>query len=182
MKRNVWVFGGISAVLLTIWLIIGIGFCYNGTAPDYEGSMVMGYASMVLAFSLVFVGVKNYRDKFNGGVVTFGKAFTMALYMVLIASATYVIVWLIEYYFFIPDFMDKYTTHCIARIKSSSDTAAEQATAIADINNMKELYKSPIMVVLFTFMEVFPVGLVVALITAAILQRKTPKTDSTLAA
>src|ERR1017187_9822075 len=72
--------------------------------------MLIGYASMLVALSLVFVGIRNYRDKYNNGVISFGKAFKIGIMIVLIASTIYVVAWLIDYFFFIPDFMEKYSS------------------------------------------------------------------------
>ncbi len=65
----------------------------------YETSMLIGYASMLIAFSLVYVGIRNYRNKYNGGVISFGKAFKIGILIVLIASTLYVIAWMIDYFF-----------------------------------------------------------------------------------
>jgi len=134
--------------------------------------MLLGYASMILAFSLMFVGVKNYRDKYNGGIISFGKAFRIGLYITLVASTLYVLVWLVDYYVFIPDFMDKYSAHVINKAQNSGASANEIAAKTKEINTMKEMYNTPLMVVLLTYMEIFPVGLIVSIITALILKRK----------
>ena len=170
MRKNVWTFGMIAGLILAVWLMAGIAWCY--TTGNFNGSMILGYASMILAFSLVFAGVKNHRDKFNNGIISFGKAFKIGLYIALIASAMYVLVWLVDYYVFIPDFMDKYSAHVIKEIKTSGATPNEMAAKTKEINSMKEMYKNPLLVVLLTFLEVFPIGLVVSIITALILKRK----------
>ena len=108
MKKIVWVSGLISGLIVSSLMAISIVRCYNGA--NYEGSMLIGYASMLAAFSLIFVGIKNYRDKYNNGIISFGKAFKIGLFIALIASTMYVITWLICYYFFIPDFL-KNTGH-----------------------------------------------------------------------
>src|ERR1044072_6704957 len=92
---------------------------------DYNSSMLIGYASMLIAFSLVFVGVRNYRNKYNGGVISFGKAFKIGLFMVLIASTIYVISWLIAYFFFIPDFFEKYSAQMLDKLKTSGASQME---------------------------------------------------------
>ncbi|TSD66741.1 DUF4199 domain-containing protein [Inquilinus sp. KBS0705] len=170
MKRIVLVFGLIAGLIVSAWLVGGLALCYN--SGSFEGNMLLGYASMIIAFAFVFIGVKNYRDKYNNGVVSFGKAFQIGLYITLIASSMYVVVWLIDYYVFIPDFMDKYSAHMITKIQSSSASIAEKADKISGINKMKEMYRSPAWVVLMTYLEIFPVGLVVTIITALILKRK----------
>ena len=144
--------------------------CYRNA--DYEGSMVLGYAAMLVAFSFVFVGIKNFRDKYNHGVISFGKAFKIGLYISLIASSMYVVVWLIDYYLFIPDFMDKYGAHVLKEAKNAGASAAEIEEKITEMAEFKELYKNPIFVVLITYSEVLPIGLIISLISALILKKK----------
>jgi hypothetical protein len=111
MKKYVLKYGAISAAIVTLWMLCSIAYCY--TIGTFEGNMWLGYASMLLAFSFIFVAIKTYRDKHNGGAITFGQAFKIGLFISLIVSTVYVIAWLIDYYFFIPDFMDRYTARSI---------------------------------------------------------------------
>lgn len=170
MKKNVIVFGFIAGLIAATWCVASIAYCYS--TNNYNGNMLLGYASMLVAFSLIFVGVKNYRDKYNGGSISFGKAFLIGLYIALIASTMYVIAWVIDYYVFIPDFMDKFSAQLIQNAYNSGASKAELNKQIEQVNTMKEMYKSPVMVVLFTYLEILPVGLVVSLITALVLKRK----------
>jgi hypothetical protein len=170
MKRNILVFGLISGLVVALWMAITISVCYDN--PNFEANMWMGYASMVAAFSLIFVAIKNYRDKYNGGTITFGKAFQIGMYITLIASTMYVITWLIMYYFFMPDFMEKFVAAAIRRAETGGESAAQIAATREQMAGYTEMYKSPVMVVLFTYMEVLPVGLLISLIAAAILKRK----------
>jgi hypothetical protein len=168
MKKNVIVFGLISGLIVSVLMIIGMAWCYESG----NHSMILGYASMLLAFSLIFVAVKNYRDKYNNGVISFGKAFKIGLYISFIASTMYVLAWLIDYYLFMPDFMDKYVAHEIQKTQSSGASAADIAAKVKEISYMKRMYSSFIWVVLFTYMEILPVGLIVSVIAALILKRK----------
>jgi NADH:ubiquinone oxidoreductase subunit K len=176
MKRNVLVYGLISGICVATFMVASIAYCYN--KDSFEGSMLLGYAAMLLSFSLIFVGVKNYRDKFNGGVITFGKAFMMSLYMALIASTLYVVGWMIAYYNFFPDFIDKLAAYQLSSTKTSQ-MSAEQITAVRQqIDMFREWYSSWIGVAGATYMEILPVGLLVSIITALVLKRKKPKGDS----
>jgi len=173
MKKNILIFGLISGLIVS-GLISITAICYNKN--DFEGNMVLGFTVMILAFVFVFVGIKNYRDKFNNGYITFGKALQIGLSISFIASTMYVITWLIVYYNFMPNFMEVMTAQSIEKIKLNKElTSAEMTEQIAGINNMKDLYKSPIMVVLLTYTEIFPVGIVITLISALILKRKQNK-------
>jgi amino acid transporter len=170
MKRTVLVFGLIAGIIVTAIMVISMARCYSN--PNFESSMVLGYASMLLAFSFIYVGVKNYRDKYNEGIISFGKAFKVGFLICLVASTVYVLVWLIDYYLFIPDFMDKYTAHTLLEAKKSGASATELASKTEEMNKYKEMYKNPIWIILLTYMEIIPIGLVVSLISAMILKRK----------
>lgn len=170
MKKNVWVFGSIAGLIITAFMLYAAFQCY--TNPDMQSNDVVGYAGMIAVFSLVFVGIKNYRDKYNGGAISFGRAFKTGVYITLIASTMYVVVWLIDYYVFIPDFLDKYIPHVLKDAKEGGATQQELNDKAAEMANFKELYKNPLFVVLITYVEVFPVGLIISLISALILKRK----------
>ena len=137
----------------------------------------MGYTSMLLAFSMVFVGIKNFRDKYHQGSISFKKAFLIGLYITLIACTMYVIVWMIDYHYFIPDFMDKYSAHMIAQAKASGANQADIDKQIAEMAKFKEMYKNPVFMILMTYAEIIWVGLIISLISALILKRK-PKEDT----
>jgi hypothetical protein len=175
MKKNVIKYGLIAGLIVSVWMLGSITLCY--ATGKFEGSMVLGFASMIIAFSLMYPAIKNYRDKQNNGVISFGEAFKMALLIALIGSTMYVAVWLIDYYFFIPDFMDKYSAHILQKAQSSGASAAEMAEKIKEVNKMKGWYDSVFGVVFMTYMEIFPIGLIVSLITALILKRKANNGD-----
>ena len=173
MKKTVLVYGIIAGLIVAVLMALSTGYyCAKG---DFEGGMIYGYASMIISFSLIFVGIKTFRDKHNAGLISFGKAFKTGFLISLIASTIYVLAWLINYYFFIPDFMDKYAAAMIAKAKASGESAAELAKKTADMAQMKEWYKNPLFVILMTYVEILPVGVIVALISAWILKRKTAK-------
>lgn len=171
MKKNISVCGLIGGFIITLVMLITVNMCYKD--PDFEGSMILGYATQILAFSLVFVGIKNQRDKINGGIITFGEAFKTGFLISLIASTMYVLVWLVDFYVFIPDFMEKYTAHQVKSLQGSSISETEMTAQLQSIESMKGLYKNPAFVILITYTEVLPLALVLTLIASAILRRKT---------
>src|SRR5579872_3998912 len=138
MKRNILVFGLISGIILALFIL---SFSIIG---EQSHGYVIGYTAMIIAFSFIFVATRNFRDKYNGGVVSFGKAFRLGLGIALIGSTFYVLAWVIEYYFFIPDFMDKYAAHMIQAARASGLPAAELDKKIASINDMSRMYKNPL--------------------------------------
>ena len=91
MRRIVLTFGLISGAVLSAMMAITMVF-HDQIGFDNKG-LILGYTTMVLAFLLVFFGIKAYRDNVGGGVVKFGKAFQVGLFIVLISSACYVATW-----------------------------------------------------------------------------------------
>lgn len=172
-KKVILTYGLIAGAIVTAFMAYGV-YTLNKN-PDYEGSMLLGYTGMLVAFSFVFIGVKNYRDKQSDGTITFGKALKIGALISLIASTIYVGVWLIEYYCLYPDFMEKYSAAAIKKLSTTNMTAAEIKSKTDEMLMMKEMYKNPLWVIVITYMEVLvPIGLVVPLISALILKRRQP--------
>jgi len=177
MKRNIIIYGLIAGLLVSIFMLSSVNYLSHCEGNvDMETSMLIGYASMLIAFSLVFVGIRNYRNKYNGGVISFGKAFKIGILMVLIASTIYVIAWLIDYFFFIPDFMDKYSAHELEKLKASGATPLEIEKETKEMADFARMYKNPFFNAMMTYVEILPVGLIVTLISSLILKRKVAKT------
>ncbi|MEJ0105141.1 MAG: DUF4199 domain-containing protein [Bacteroidota bacterium] len=170
MKKTVLIYG-IIAGLISTSLFIGL-MLLGKAGHDFKNGMIYGYTLMILAFSFIFVATKITRDKYNGGVISFGKAFRVGLYITLIASTIYVIVWLVDYYFFIPDFAEKYSAHVLENLKTSGASEAEIAKKSAEMAGFSEMYKNPFFNALITYSEIVPVGLIVSLISALALKRK----------
>ena len=173
MRRNILVYGFISGVLVSTFMLISMNYashCEGNVA--YETSMLIGYASMIIAFSLVYVGIRNYRNNYNGGVISFGKAFKIGILIVLIASTLYVVAWMIDYFFFMPDFMDKYAAHAIDKLKADGASQVKIDKEVKKMADMTRMYKNPLFTAMFTYAEILPVGLVVTLISSLILKRK----------
>ena len=167
----------IAGIVVAIPMLFVVNGCATAEGNiDFERSMLIGYASMLIAFSMVFVGIKNYRDKYNDGLITFGKAFKIGFYIVLIASTIYVVSWLIDYFFFIPDFGDKYAAHMLEQLKASGASTAEIEKQTAEMAKFSQMYKNPFFNAMMTYMEILPVGLIVTLISSLILKRKSQPT------
>lgn len=174
MKKTIAIYGIIAGIIVSFLMLFSVSYAShcNGNV-DYNTSMLVGYASMLIAFSLVFVGIRNYRDKYNGGTISFGKAFKIGMVIVLIASTMYVVAWLIDYFYFIPDFMEKLSAQSLAKLKASGASQAEIDKQTKEMANFAVMYQNPFFNAMMTYVEILPVGLVVTLISALILKRKT---------
>ena len=181
MKKSILKFGLISGVIISTFMAISmsVSSCGTGDADTERYSMLIGFSAMAAAFSFVFVGIKNYRDKQNGEMITFGKGFLLGFMISLFASTLYVITWGVEFHFFMPDFMDNYSAMQIKQLHESGKSGAELDEAIKSIESAKESYKhNPFFFAMYTYMEILPVGIIVTTISALILKRKTPVSAS----
>lgn len=171
MKKHVLTFGILAGLISSVWFMTMM-FSDKWKTMDDGTGILIGYATMLIAFSLIFVGIKNFRDKVNGGSITFGKAFLLGLYISLVASTVYVLIWQIEYRFFIPDFMEKYAERALEKMREAGKAAAEIEAERAKMKEFARMYKNPFFNALITYTEILPVGFIVSLIAAAVLKRK----------
>lgn len=156
------IFGGIIAAI-----VMGTMTFYMKANPGQEPNAVFGFIGIILAFTFVILGIKKERENHNGSI-TFGKAFMTGLYISLIISTFYVVAWLIIYYNFFPDFMEKYSEMVLKNTKPE-----ELAAKTIEVNQMSEWYKNPLMIIALTYMEILPMGILVSLIAALLLKKKT---------
>ncbi|MFM2018981.1 MAG: hypothetical protein RL007_2637 [Bacteroidota bacterium] len=172
MKRTVLVFGLIAGLVVSAFMAISMAIASNMEGSHGAGSMLVGYASMLIAFSFVFVGIKSYRDKHLDGSITFGKGFLTGFLIAFIASTLYVITWALEYNFFLTDFMDQYAQSMIDQAVAAGSTPEQIAVLQQEMQEGKAMYASPVGFTLITYMEILPLGVIVALISALILKKK----------
>jgi hypothetical protein len=172
MKKTVITYGIISGLIVTVIMTISMVYYRNnpGQVPD-SIAMAIGYLSMLIAFALIYVGIKRYRDNENAGTISFGKAFRIGLLIALIASTMYVAAWALLYNLYMPDYMDRYADQIIKQ-SAASATAAQLAETKAEMENYKRLYRSPFYFTAMTYVEILPVGMLVSVICAFILKSK----------
>lgn len=170
MKRNVLIFGLVLGIILATHAVYMMSLVYRN--PELKSNDVVGYAAMIVVFSLTYFSIRNYRNKELGGLISFGKAFKTGALIALLGSTLYVIIGLSYYYLFIPDFLDKYTLHVLSQATRHGATAAELAAKTEEMKQFKEMYRNPVFAVLISYAEVLPIGLVVALISSFILKKK----------
>jgi len=130
----------------------------------------LGDLIMLVALSAILVGVKQYRDDRLGGVIGFWQAFGMGLGIAVVASIAYAAAW--EAYLAITHyaFMDQYTASILAQKRAAGVSGAEYQKAVAEMETLRRQYASPLFRVPITFIEIFPVGLLIALVSAALLR------------
>jgi amino acid transporter len=169
MRKIVLTFGLIAGTLLSVMMILSTRF---QSQIGFDKAEVIGYTTMVLAFLMVFFGVRSYRDNVAGGSVTFGRAFKVGLLITLVASICYVATWQLVYYQLAPDFTERYSAYAVEKARESGATDAEIAETTRKMTQFRELYKNPLVNIAVTLLEPLPVGLGFTLLTAWVLSRK----------
>jgi len=178
MKKTVWTFGLISGGILSAMMLLTMPFIDRiGT----DRGEVIGYTTMVLAFLLVFFGIRSYRDSVGGGTVGFGRALAVGSLIVLISSLCYVATWELIYFELAPGFAAKFEAAAVEHARARGGTPDEMRKEAAEARHIMELYRNPAINAAITFCEPLPVGLAMALVSAGILSRRRRSSQAGLA-
>jgi Protein of unknown function (DUF4199) len=173
MKKTILTFGSISGVLSSLMMVATVPFLDK---IGFDRGEFFGYTAIVLSFLLVFFGIRSYRDNVGHGQITFTKGFVVGISITLVSCVFYVVTWEALYFTVLHDFMDKYGAYMIEKLKASGASAAAVQAQLQQLKKYKELYENPLFNAAMTFIEPFPVGLVITLISAAVL-RKNPQSQ-----
>jgi hypothetical protein len=161
-------YGILAGLIVSVpWLIYMLTLPADGHMTH---SMLLGYTLMIVAFSMVFVGIKQYRDRTLGGVIRFGKALVLGLGISAVASLCYVVGWEICMAFSKYDFIAAYSKFILDDARAHGAGPAQMEQAAAQAADFARMYRNPAYRMAFTFIEIFPVGLLVSLVSAAILR------------
>jgi len=161
-------------IVLTNGLISGVviiaGILGTLLIGGGHSSLWLGYLIMLVALSSILLGVRQYRDRDLGGVIGFGKALLIGLGIAVTASVAYVLVW--EVYLAVTHytFIDHYTASILAAKRAGGITGAEYQKAVAEMETLRQQYANPLFRLPMTFVEIFPVGVLIALVTAVLVR------------
>ena len=170
MRKTVLTFGLISGAICAGLMLATMPFAEN--LESEKDSYIIGYTTIVLSALLVFFGVRSFRENVSGGRLTFGRGFAVGILITLLSNLCYVATWEVVYFKFKPDFADKYAAHMIERTKASGASQEKIEQATREAKEFKVMYNKPAVNIFYTFLEVFPVFLVVTLLSAVILRKK----------
>lgn len=171
MKKIILIYGCIGGAIIIASMMVTMPFVMDGTL-DMDNSQWLGYITMIIALSVIFFGVKSYRDNQLQGTITFGQGFKVGILIALVASVMYVIWWEIYMHFFMSDFAAQYASKTMAAAKAAGATEEELAKKLEETTEAQEMYGKFYFRVLITFSEIFPIGLLLSLVSAALLKRK----------
>jgi hypothetical protein len=171
MRKIVLTFGLISGFIISVLTGGSLVFAEKFGSGH---SLALGYTIMVASFLLIYFGIRSYRDHTLPGQISFGRAFACGVLITLITTVCYVVTWEVLYFNFMPHFMDSYFAAQIHKVQSAGLDSATTAAQVAAIERSQQLYQNPLINMAYTFVEPLPVGLLITLISAALLRRKVP--------
>jgi len=174
MKKVVVTFGLISGVLIFGFVFLAATLSERGVVP-MDRMEIIGYTSMVIALSMIFFGIKSYRDNYGNGRVTFWKGMQIGILISLIASVFYFgggAIYNLANPGFVDRFTAKFAQHQAEKMKSEGKSQEEIDKAVSQMNDVMKMLENPFIAFAIFFIEIFPVGLIVTIISAAILRKK----------
>jgi len=169
MKRVLLRYGLISGLITAFLMSVTVPFQHK---IRFDVALLVGYTTMVLAFLLVFFGVRSYRETEGAGKITFLRALAVGALISLVTCIFYVTTWEIIFFQFMPDFMDKYAARQEQQIRAAGASPAVVQARIDAIEKSRVMYKNVFYNAAVTFLEPMPVGLAMTLLSAVILRKK----------
>lgn len=167
MLRTILTYGVLAGLVVTVPMNLMLALYPSGHMTT---SLITGYALMLLALTFVFFGVRRHRDKVLGGVIKFLPALGIGLGISVVAGIMYVIGWEISLAVTNYTFINDYTASMIAAERAKGVSGPELDAFITQMDQMKAQYANPLFRLPMTFVEIFPVGVLVSLISAALLR------------
>lgn len=170
MKKTVLRYGLYATIFIVIFFLVTWLWLGSSETPDFKTQEIVGYAGIIGTMVFVFLGMKYYRDKVNGGVLAFGKAMQLGLLITLLPAVAFGLFDILYVMFVDPGFTEKYYTYMLAEMKQSLP-AAEYASKLKDVEKQKDLFSNPVIHFFIMFLTVFLIGLIVTVISSFILKR-----------
>ena len=171
MKKVVLTFGLLSGAVATVMMLATLPFAER---IGFDRMLVVGYTTIVISMLFVYFGIRSYRDNVLGGTISFGRGVQAGLLITLISCLCYVAAWLVINYTVMADFGDKYAAYLVEDKRASGASQAEIDEVAKQAEDMKRMLENPLINAAVTFTEPFPVGVLVTLISAAVLKRTSP--------
>lgn len=178
MKKTVLRFGLMSG--LVIFVLFLLSYLIFGSSTDYDTREVFGYAAIIISLLFVFFGIRHYRDKENGGLLSFGKGMKVGVLITLMPAIVFGLFSVIYAEFINPDFTETYYSHYLAELQKTM-TPEKFEVARKEFESQKAMFDNPVFNFLLMFVTVFVIGVIVTVISSLILKRNAGNTRNAVA-
>lgn len=174
MKKYILRYGIIASLLLIG--IIAVSFAFqSGDEPNYSMGEIIGYVAMIVSLSTIFVAIKRYRDYEQQGLISFGKALKIGVMISLMVAGVFVVFDALYITVIEPDWTANYQQYTVEEMQA----AGASSEAIEQMNDQFKAYEGVTGVVFIQvvmFITVFVIGLLISLISSAVLKNNSPAT------
>ena len=167
MKSTVYRYG-IYATLTIVGLAWGAFLLLKNAGQGIQE--VAGYLSMLLAMVFIFLGIRHFRDKVNGGYLSFGQGLKVGLLIVLIPAVAFGLFDILYTEVLNPTWKEDYYSKYIDGLRKSVATDKLDA-AIKKAEKEKEMFSNPVFHFLLMGGTVFIIGFIVTIISSLTLRR-----------
>lgn len=173
MQKIVLRYGLLAGAIVSFLMVLTMGIAkLMGTHPSGASGMAIGFTTMVLAFIMVYFGVRTYRDTLLGGTVGFWPALRVGLLISLVAMVCYSATWQVVYRTMLPDYAELYAEQAIKDAEAEGKPPAEVEKTRQEMAKFVTQYKNPFYNFAITLLEPTPIALLVSLISAGVLSRR----------
>ncbi len=172
MKKNALIYGLIAGGVVSLSLVLGFELSKANGGTNQELGEFLGFAGMILSFSTIFMGVHAERKAKEGSSFSYWEGFRVGLVISLVASAIYVITWMVYSHFYAQGFMENYAQIMIEKKEVAGMMGDELEAYKAEMDKSVEQYENPFYKAGVTFIEIFPIGLLMSLVAAAVYRSK----------
>lgn len=169
MQRLILTYGLIAGVVVSIQLFL-IVTLFGDNPPTGPIGMALGYLTMLIALSAVFVAIKRRRDHDLGGAIRFWPAFGLGVAVSAVAGVLYTLTWEGVLAIHDADYVNTMMAAEVERQRAAGASAADLAALKTQMEQFLPIYANPLFRLPITFSEIFPVGLLVSLVSAALLR------------
>lgn len=167
MLRVILSYGVIAGLIVGAPLFVMTVTLHGHTPLKY--GVAIGYLIMLIALSTVFAAIKRHRDIERGGVIGFWRAFGLGLGISVIAGVFYVLAWEAAIAVTHNDFAAGYAHALIEQQRAHGASPEALARFTAQMQQFIADYANPLYRLPMTFSEIFPVGVLVSLVSAGLL-------------
>ncbi len=168
MKQTVLRYGAYGAITICVLFIISWYALGNLSMSLQE---ILGYVSIIVSLSFVFLGIKHFRDKENEGKVSFKKALVIGILISLITALVFGLLDILYTEVLNPEFMDAYYEEVVQEMRTNLPTD-EFHVKITELESQREQFSNPLLSFIFMAMTVFVIGFIISLLSSLILQQK----------
>lgn len=174
MKNKNVALGLISGIIVSAWMVTW----WMSSSPEEPLKMsnslmfAIGILTMLIGFTTVVIANRR-TNRQTEGILKYWTLFKSGLIIVSVATIIYVGIWMILYKNGGSELMELMQQAEIERIEASDLTESEKAKKIEKSRDMMVLYDENFLVRAgVTITEIFPLGLLIAAISALIFRRK----------